>query len=335
MGTTTYIHEKDKFKLLSTTINYICNNMHVLGADFPQFQIEMTTARRMYERGTRASHDETLKHARMAIDSWNFSEKFRSFENKNLSNYVKLLRQIIDLFHQHLVDVWTLEGVDSDRTPRYIYNTPRGAHREHAHPTTTPHAPREPGPTDVESDKTYTSREDKKKLMVDLISSVHSLCKHAALQMSRHAECKEFMRAMEGIYEKVLRTSPSGSTGLNYALNEQLTTEVRDSLNESYGKFLECRQFLSPKLKSGVIFLNTVMIRMDDGKEWRVVMRDGCWWMRDRDGVMQQITVESPMLEVAYTSVDEKYSFESGTEAAVRCVSALLLELHDLSERDI
>jgi hypothetical protein len=117
------------------------------------------------------------------------------------------------------------------------------------------------------------------------------------------------MKVMEGIYNKVLRTHQRG-TVLNYSLDEQLTMDLQNSLNKSYDIFLKCRQFVRrPKLESGVLFLNTVMNRLDDGKEWRVVMRDGCWWMRDRDGVMRQITVQSPMLEVAYTSEDEKYSF--------------------------
>jgi hypothetical protein len=159
-------------------------------------------------------------------------------------------------------------------------------------------------------EQTHTSREDKIKLMVDLISTVYSLCRHASLQNSTHEECKKFMRDMELIYEKVLRTNRSGYTSLNYSLSERITTEVQDSLKKSYGIFLECRRFVRPSIESAVVFLNTVMSRLDDEKEWHVALRaGGRWWMQGRDGEMQQITVENPMLEVAYTSVDEKYSF--------------------------
>jgi len=157
--------------------------------------------------------------------------------------------------------------------------------------------------------KTYTSREDKKKLMVDLISAVHALCRHASLQSSPQRDCKGFAESMQLIYEKVLRKSPNGYTSLNYALSEQLTIDVQYFLNKSYDIFLKCRHFFHASLESAVIFLNTVMNRLDDGKEWQVVMRSGCWWMEGRDGTMQQITIENPMLEVAYTSTEDKYSF--------------------------
>lgn len=168
MGTTTYVSEEQKFKLLSDIINYICNHMHVRlnpadaiatteyvnSAAFAQFQFEMTAAKTTYALATDDHfRDETIKHARQAIDSWDFTLEFRSFENQRLSNYVKLLRQIIGLLKQHTDDVWLLEH-DGGRglTPHYIYNTPRDAHfREHEHTTTTPHAPREAGPIDVES----------------------------------------------------------------------------------------------------------------------------------------------------------------------------------------
>lgn len=315
MGTTTYVSEEEKFKLFRDIINCICNNMdvrlnqyesscynYVNSEAFTQFKSEMTAAK--VTRNRLAAR----QHARQAIHSWDFNLKFRSILNQSLSRYVTLLRQIIYLLNQSLDDVWRLEHDDGKNAPQ-IYNISRDEHfREPVHTTTTPHAPREPA-ADVESEKTYTSREDKRKFMVDLISGVHALCKHAALQRSSHEECKNFMKAMEGIYKKVLRTHQRG-TALNYSLDEQVTTDLQNSLNELHGKFLECRQFVRrPNVESGVLFLNTVMNRLDDGKEWRVVMRDGCWWMRDRDGVMRQITVENPMLEVAYASEDEKYSF--------------------------
>jgi hypothetical protein len=156
----------------------------------------------------------------------------------------------------------------------------------------------------VNNNKIYKSRDDKKKFMVDLISSVHALCRHP----SRRLQTEEFRNVMHLIYEKVLRKQ-NNVTSLNYFLDEQTTTEVQYSLNESYGVFLKCMNYFDLKLQSAVIFLNTVMNRLDDGKEWKVVIRSGCWWMEGRDGTMQQITVENPMLEVAYTSENEKYSF--------------------------
>ena len=166
MGTTTYVSEEDKFKLLSTTINYICNHMTVrlnladaiettqyVNSDvFARFQSEMTAAKTTYAL---EMHDHSRvaarQHARQAIDSWDFTLKFRSFENQSLSRYVTLLRQIIDLLNQHLDDVWLLEH-DGGRgmTPRQIYNISRDVHfREHVHTTTRPHAPRESAASDM------------------------------------------------------------------------------------------------------------------------------------------------------------------------------------------
>jgi hypothetical protein len=63
-------------------------------------------------------------------------------------------------------------------------------------------------------------------------------------------------------------------------------------------------------LESAAVFLNTVMNRLDDGKEWQAhVLKDGCWEMGGADGAMQRITVEHPMLKVMYTSKEDKYCF--------------------------
>ena len=51
------------------------------------------------------------------------------------------------------------------------------------------------------------------------------------------------------------------------------------------------------------------MNRLDDGKEWKAQLIDGCWQMRGPDGTLQRITVENPMLEVAYTSWREQHDF--------------------------
>lgn len=157
---------------------------------------------------------------------------------------------------------------------------------------------------------TYASREDKIKLMVDQISTVYSLCREKALGGSRHAEYKNFWGKMEVIYEKVLLTNARGVTSLNYSLSGRVVTEVERLLNESYSVFLEMRELYLNKrqhlvyksLECAAVFLNTVMNRLDDGKEWKVEMKDGCWWMLGADGTLQRITVENPMLEVAYTS---------------------------------
>ena len=163
----------------------------------------------------------------------------------------------------------------------------------------------------------YVVREDKKKIMVDLISTVYSLCRHASLQRSPHPQYKNFMEVMEVIYEKVHLTNARGVTSLNYSPSEQLTTELERLLDESYDVFLKMRElylamkqhFAYQNLESGVVFLNTVMNRLDDGKEWQAqVLQDGCWQMIGRDGALQRITVENPMLEVTYTSKEEKYS---------------------------
>jgi len=166
-------------------------------------------------------------------------------------------------------------------------------------------------------EKICISREDKQKLMVDLISSVHDLCKLKSLQKSAHIEYKNFRDCMEFIYEKVL-IKRGAYTSLNYSPNEQLTTELERLLDASYGIFLNMREkyiALGQKnayqsLESAAVFLNTVMNRLDDGKEWQAhVLKDGCWEMGGADGAMQRITVEHPMLKVAYTSREEKYCF--------------------------
>ena len=164
----------------------------------------------------------------------------------------------------------------------------------------------------------YVSREDQKKIMVDLISTVYSLCRHASLQRSPHPQYKNFMQLMQVIYEKVHLTNARGVTSLNYSPSEQLTTELERLLDESYDVFLKMRElYLAMKqhsayqsLECAAVFLNTVMNRLDDGKEWQAqVLQDGCWQMIGRDGALQRITVENPMLEVTYTSKEDKYCF--------------------------
>jgi len=170
----------------------------------------------------------------------------------------------------------------------------------------------------VKSGLTYTSREDKKKLMVDLISRVYALCREKSLQRSAHVEYKKFWEVVEVIYKKVLYKNMNGATSLNYSANEQLTTELERLLDESYDIFLKMREkYLNlgqrtfyQSLESAAVFLNTVMNRLDDGKVWQArVLKDGCWEMGGADGAMQRITVEHPMLKVAYTSKEEKHCF--------------------------
>jgi hypothetical protein len=89
-------------------------------------------------------------------------------------------------------------------------------------------------------------------------------------------------------------------------------------INESYGVFLKMREkyldigqrAMYQSLESAEVFLNTVMNRLDDGKEWQAhVLKDGCWEMTGRDGAWHRITVENPMLKVPYASTEEKYCF--------------------------
>ena len=151
---------------------------------------------------------------------------------------------------------------------------------------------------------TYVSREDKIKLMVDLISTVHSLCREKSLQRSPHVEYKNYWEKMEAIYEKVLLTNARGVTSLNYSSSGRVVTEVERLLNELYGVFMRMRElylkmrqhFVYKSLECAAVFLNTVMNRLDDGKEWKVEMKDGCWWMLGPDGTLQPITVENPKL---------------------------------------
>ena len=120
------------------------------------------------------------------------------------------------------------------------------------------------------------------------------------------------------MYEKVLYKNARGGTSLNYSPSEQLTTELEHLINESYDVFLKMREkyldigqhSVYQSLESAEVFLNTVMNRLDDGKEWQAhVLKDGCWEMGGTDGAIQRITVEHPMLKVAYTSKEEKHCF--------------------------
>ena len=169
----------------------------------------------------------------------------------------------------------------------------------------------------LDTEKICISREDKKKLMVDLIATVHVLCREQSLQSSTETEYKKFWEVVDVMYEKVLYKNTSGVTSLNYSLSEQLTTELERLLDASYGVFLKMREkYLDigqhsayQSLESAAVFLNTVMNRLNDGKEWKAQLKDGCWEMIGRDGAWQRITVEHPMLKVMYTSKEEKYCF--------------------------
>jgi len=172
--------------------------------------------------------------------------------------------------------------------------------------------------TELQDTLTYVSREDKKKLMVDLISSVNAKCREKSLQRSAHTEYKNFWEVVEVMYEKVLYKNARGGTSLNYSPSEQLTTELEHLINGSYGVFLKMREkYLGigqhgvyQSLESAEVFLNTVMNRLDDGKEWQAhVLKNGCWEMIGRDGAWHRITVEKQMLEVPYASTEEKYCF--------------------------
>lgn len=172
--------------------------------------------------------------------------------------------------------------------------------------------------TELQDTPTYVSREDKKKLMVDLISSVNALCREKSLQRSAHTEYKNFWEVVEVMYEKVLYKNTRGGTSLNYSPSEQLTTELEHLINESYDVFLKMREkyleigqrAMYQSLESAEVFLNTVMNRLDDGKEWQArVLKDGCWEMTGRDGTWQRVTVDNPMLKVTYASKEEKYCF--------------------------
>ena len=165
--------------------------------------------------------------------------------------------------------------------------------------------------------KIFIVREDKKKLMVDLISTVYALCRQKSLQRSTHPQYRDFMQLIEVIYEKVLVTNERGVTSLNYSPSEQLTTELERLLDASYDIFLKMREkYLGTgqhsayqSLESAAVFLNTVMNRLDDGMTWKAQLKDGCWEMLGRGGTLQRITVEHPMLKVMYMSKEEKYCF--------------------------
>jgi hypothetical protein len=171
--------------------------------------------------------------------------------------------------------------------------------------------------SELQDTLTYVSREDKKKLLVDLISSVHALCREKSLQGSAHTEYKNFWEVVEVMYEKMLYKNTRGGTFLNYSPSEQLTTELERLLDESYGIFLKMREkyldigqrSVYQSLESAAVFLNTVMNRLDDGMTWKAHLKDGCWEMLGRDGAWQRITVENPMLKVIYASKEEKYCF--------------------------
>ena len=110
-----YKTENDKNRLLQDTINAICNNLQVklsMGSDFfknkffssPKFVLFKTTIEDA-KNGTNI--DDQRTKAREAIDIWDFQVKFHP-----LSDYVKLLQQILDLFKDNSkrYHVWIKES---------------------------------------------------------------------------------------------------------------------------------------------------------------------------------------------------------------------------------
>ena len=194
----------------------------------------------------------------------------------------------------------------------------------------------------VHTEKKYRDREDKKKLMVDLISSVYALCREKSLQRSAQIEYKNFWEGVEVMYEKVLYKNTSGVTSLNYSPSEQLTTELELLLDEAYGIFLKMREkyldigqrSVYQSLESAEVFLNNVMNRLDDGMSWKAHLKDGCWEMIGRDGAWQRITVENPRLKVMYTSKEEKYCFVTSCIRKLERQCQITYELIPVEDKD-
>ena len=117
MGTTTYISDDDKIKLLRDTINYISNNTRT---EFREFKGAIDDVKNVLRFPF--DRDKVIRLASIAIKSWNFALEY--------------------LFNNHPQDVWTKEAEDGEYTPCKIEHTPRDEYfRKHEHITTTPHEP--------------------------------------------------------------------------------------------------------------------------------------------------------------------------------------------------
>ena len=182
MGYTIYATEREKFDLLSNTIDYIWNNIdpkltendpiktreYFQSDNFFKFKREIESARRIYKNYS--DIHQGVAHVTRALHLWDFGLQFAipvgkekayapgrarfgwgrlTLPGDDLSNRVLLLRQMVDLLKRHGDDVWIKQD-DQGRVK--LYNTPPDRHFiQHKHVTKRDEKPKEPERVGVES----------------------------------------------------------------------------------------------------------------------------------------------------------------------------------------
>jgi hypothetical protein len=156
-----YKTETDKNRLLQETIDAICNNLTVKivmngnffnnvflsNAQFDRFKTTILDAK----NGT--DIDDQRAKAREAIDIWDFKVKYEP-----LSNYVKLLQQILDLFKDNLkrYHVWIK---DNNGCVLQTIEASQLLRQEHFARRPDPSGAQEQKPDDVKSTKPALTKE--------------------------------------------------------------------------------------------------------------------------------------------------------------------------------
>jgi hypothetical protein len=144
---TEYRTDKEKERLLATTINAVFNNLRVRFHDYlvPREVIRYFCSQEFlaFEAKIKIAYnasdiDAKKAAAREALRHWDWGVALRY---ERLPSYVRLLRDIVDLFsnHERKHDVWIREA---DDYVLYTISPERLLPQEHF--TTKPHEPREP-----------------------------------------------------------------------------------------------------------------------------------------------------------------------------------------------
>jgi hypothetical protein len=176
MGTTTYISDDDKIKLLKDTVEYIQTNMRrITLTNSDPLATRIFFKRGKFRRFTYAIDHVTealslpfslrsvMTQAQIALDLWNSIMEFGSQEGRDFKYHVSLLSRIVDLFKNHHDDVWTKE--DGQK----IYNiTQRDYFILHPHHATIALSPRVPEPAEEPVESGKSGREHLNALLLQL-----------------------------------------------------------------------------------------------------------------------------------------------------------------------
>jgi hypothetical protein len=160
-----YKTESDKNRLLQETINGICNNLkvtRVMDSNFfknaflstPKFDLFKTTIQDA-KNGTNI--DDQKSKAREAIDIWDFK-----VNSEPLSNYLKLLQEILDLFRDKLKVYHVWIKYDDSRVLQTIEES-KLLRQEHFTRRPDPSGAQERKPDDVNSIESVPSAPKKRR----------------------------------------------------------------------------------------------------------------------------------------------------------------------------